>query len=141
MSLVLVAIGAGLVLAAVGAFAVARMELKAGAPPRPSARLVLSALQVYLSTWTIVQVAADVVLSAAPLDQDAAELSRTLVRVTLAAAVLWAPFALGTLVIAALTYRRGERELVATPLFAAATYLVALFAILASGWLEGPLGG
>lgn len=141
MTLVLAAVLVGFVLAGVGAFAVARLESKGGAPPRASARLVLSAVQVYLSTWTVTQVAADVVLSAAPLDEAAQAFARGVLRATLAAAVLWAPFAVGVLVIAVRTYLRGSREQLATPLFAAATYLVALFALLGSGWLEGPLGG
>ena len=139
MSFVLVAVVAGLLLAAVGAYAVARIELKGGAAPRLSWRFGLSALQVYLSTWTVVQVAADVVLSAAPLDDPAAAAARLVVRVTLAAIVVWIPLACANLVLAALAFRRGDREALAVPLFAAATYAVALMAVLQSGWLEGPL--
>lgn len=137
---VLIAVAAGMALATVGAYALARLELSAGSAPRLSVRLVLCALQVYLSTWTVTQVAADVVLGSAALDADAAELARGLVRLTLAAVVVWMPFALANLVIAALVFLRGRREQMAGPLFAAATYAVALLAVVQSGWLEGPLG-
>ena len=139
MSFVLIAVVAGFVLAAVGAYAVARIELQGGGSPRIGWRFGLSAVQVYLSTWTIVQVAADVVLSTAPLEEPGAGAAQLLVRVTLAAIVLWIPLALVNLGIAGLLFRRGDRDALPVPLFAAATYAVALMAILQSGWLEGPL--
>ncbi|MEO0650639.1 MAG: hypothetical protein AAFZ65_08175 [Planctomycetota bacterium] len=139
MSFVLLAVLAGFVLAAVGAYAVARIELKGGGAPRIGWRFGLSAVQVYLSTFTVVQVAADVVLSSAPLEEPAVDAAKLLVRVTLAAIVLWIPLALVNLGVAAFVFRRGDRDALAVPLFAAATYAVALMAVLQSGWLAGPL--
>jgi FtsH-binding integral membrane protein len=138
---VFLALAAGLVLSAVGAWAVARIELKSGLAPTIGPRLVLAGLQAYLSTWTIVQVAASVVLSVAPLEEKAAALWTGVERTSLAAIVLWMPFAIANLVIAGLVFRRGDRDALAPPMFAAATYAVALVAVAASGWFERHLGG
>jgi hypothetical protein len=119
----------GLLLATLGAYAVARIELRGGGAPRFSWRLGLAGVQVFLSTWTVVQVAAAVVLEAAALEGRAAELALAAERATLGAVLGWLPFAGATLVLGALAVRRGDREAIVAPLFAAATYAVALIAV------------
>lgn len=140
MIAVIGAIAVGLLLAVVGAYAVVRTEFKDGRPMAFSWRLGLSALQAYLATWAIVQIAAGEVFENAPFDDAAAELATFVKRLTIAGTVGWAPLAMATLAIGLFAARRGDRDALFAPLVAAAVYAIALFALFGSGWLSGSLG-
>ena len=140
MSAVLGAIVLGLALAMVGAYAVARTEIKDGRPLVFGWRIGLSAVQAYLATWAIVQIAAGRVFADAPFDDRTAQLATFVKRLTIAGTMGWAPFALVTLAIGLLAARRGDKDALFAPLVAAAIYAIALFALFGSGWLSGTLG-